>query len=37
MREAGDVVDPNKSSEDADPYVLAQAVQLRAQRLVEGV
>ena len=29
MREAGDVVDPSKSSEDADPYVLAQAVQLR--------
>ena len=33
MREAGDVVDPNKSSEDADPYVLAQAVQLQAQGL----
>lgn len=33
MREAGDVVDPNKSSEDADPYVLARAVQLRAQGL----
>lgn len=30
MREAGDVVDPSKSSEDADPYVLAQAVQLQA-------
>jgi len=33
MREAGDVVDPNKSSEDADPYVLAQAMQLQAQGL----
>jgi len=33
MREAGDVVDPNKSSEDTDPYVIAQAVQLQAQGL----
>ncbi|MHB8288833.1 MAG: DUF4411 family protein [Acidimicrobiales bacterium] len=33
MREAGDLVDPNKSTEDADPYVLAQAVQLQAQGL----
>lgn len=28
MLEAGDVVDPNKSTEDADPYVLALALQL---------
>ena len=33
MSEAGDVVDPNKSSEDADPYVLAQALQLQTQGL----
>jgi rRNA maturation endonuclease Nob1 len=28
MAEAGDVVDPNKTKEDADPYVLALALQL---------
>lgn len=28
MAEAGDVVDPNKTEEDADPYVLALALQL---------
>lgn len=28
MTEAGDVVDPNKTTEDADPYVLALALQL---------
>lgn len=31
MAEAGDVVDPNKTKEDADPYVLALALQLRLQ------
>ena len=29
MDTAGDVVDPNKTTEDADPYVLALALQLR--------
>ena len=33
MREAGDVIDSDKSTEDADPYVLAEALQLRAQGL----
>lgn len=28
MAEAGDVVDPNKTKDDADPYVLALALQL---------
>jgi hypothetical protein len=28
MAEAGDVVDANKAKEDADPYVLALALQL---------
>lgn len=28
MRKAGDVVDPNKNKEDADPYVIALALQL---------
>lgn len=28
MAEAGDVVDPNKTRDDADPYVLALALQL---------
>lgn len=31
MAEAGDVVDPNKTKEDADPYVLALALQLLEQ------
>lgn len=31
MAEAGDVVDPNKPKEDADPYVLALALQLIEQ------
>lgn len=31
MAEAGDVVDPNKTKEDADPYVLALALQLLAE------
>lgn len=31
MAEAGDVVDPNKTKEDADPYVLALALQLLDQ------
>ncbi len=31
MAEAGDVVDPNKTKEDADPYVLALALQLVGQ------
>jgi hypothetical protein len=30
MAEAGDVVDANKTSEDADPYVLALGLQLAA-------
>ena len=31
MAEAGDVVDPNKTKDDADPYVLALALQLVQQ------
>jgi rRNA maturation endonuclease Nob1 len=31
MAEAGNVVDPNKTKEDADPYVLALALQLLEQ------
>lgn len=31
MAEVGDVVDPNKTKEDADPYVLALALQLVQQ------
>jgi rRNA maturation endonuclease Nob1 len=31
MADAGDVVDPNKTKEDADPYVLALALQLLEQ------
>ncbi len=31
MAEAGDVVDPNRTKEDADPYVLALALQLVEQ------
>lgn len=31
MAEAGDVIDPNKAKEDADPYVLALALQLVGQ------
>ncbi len=31
MAEAGEVVDPNKTKEDADPYVLAFALQLLEQ------
>ncbi len=31
MAEAGDVVDPNKTKDDADPYVLALALQLVAE------
>jgi rRNA maturation endonuclease Nob1 len=34
MRVAGDVVDPNKTEEDADPYVLALALHLRAAGLL---
>jgi hypothetical protein len=30
MRDAGDVLDPNKATEDADPYVLALALQIQA-------
>lgn len=33
MAEAGQVVDPNKTDEDADPYVAALALQLREQGL----
>lgn len=33
MAEAGDVVDPNKTKDDADPYVLALALQLALQGL----
>lgn len=33
MAEAGDVVDPNKTKDDADPYVLALALQLVKQGL----
>lgn len=33
MAEAGDVVDPNKTKDDADPYVLALALQLVEQGL----
>ncbi|MCY3821772.1 MAG: hypothetical protein OXH52_20870 [Gammaproteobacteria bacterium] len=29
MEKAGDVVDPNKTTEDADPYVLALALHTR--------
>ena len=31
MAEAGDVVDPNKTTEDADPYVLALSLELLEQ------
>lgn len=33
MADAGEVVDPNKTSEDADPWVAALALHLRAQGL----
>lgn len=31
MRDAGNVVDPNKETDPADPYVLALALQLQDQ------
>ena len=34
MRVAGDVVDPNKDREDADPWVLALALQLADKQLI---
>ncbi|MFN8035406.1 MAG: hypothetical protein U0V73_05685 [Acidimicrobiia bacterium] len=34
MRQAGDVVDPNKQDEDADPYVLALGLQLQREGFV---
>lgn len=33
MKQAGDVVDPNKTEEDADPWVAALALELREQGL----
>ena len=33
MAEAGDVVDPNKTKEDADPYVIALALHLQGDGL----
>lgn len=34
MRVAGDVVDPNKDREDADPWVLALALELTSKQLI---
>lgn len=33
MQQAGDVVDPDKEQEDADPYVLAMALELQSREL----